>query len=178
MLYIRKLTEEEEHELSQRLKAAAKTKVFLRLKTVELSHQGHSVQEISALLGRHPNSIRSYLSLFNQGGFAALMPKWGGGAKRKLEGLDKDFWEDLLSRPPCSFEKLHTLSQRWTYDLLKQYVQEYEGRTVSPVAIWGHLRRVKYTSGRSKLSVTSPDPDYQVKRERVETLEKKVFQAP
>lgn len=177
MLFVRPLTPQEEKELPQRLKAATKTKVYLRLKTVELSAQGKSVQEIGALLGRHPNSIRSYIHRFNAGGFAALMPRWGGGATRKLKDLDKAYWEDLLSRPPSQFEKLQTQARRWTYDLLQQYLWEYEGRKVCPATIWFHLRRVKYTSGRSKLSVTSPDPDYQVKRARVEALEKKAWKA-
>ena len=173
MLFVRSLTLEEEQELSQRLNAATKTKVYVRLKTVELSHQGKRVQEIAALLGRHPNSIRSYIHLFNAGGFAALMPRWGGGATRKLGGLDKDYWEDLLSRPPAHFEKLHSQAHRWTYELIQQYLLVYERRQVSTGTIWFHLRRVKFTSGRAKLSVTSPDPDYQVKRERGESLEKK-----
>jgi len=59
MLFVRALPFQEEGELSRRLKRATKTKVYLRLKTVELSSQGQSVQEISGLLGRHPNSIRS-----------------------------------------------------------------------------------------------------------------------
>jgi len=173
MLFVRALSSQEEQELSQRLKAATKTKVYLRLKTVELSHQGKRVQEIAVLLGRHPNSVRSYIHLFNAGGFTALMPRWGGGASQKLSGLDKDYWEDLLSRPPAHFEKLTSQAHQWTYELIQQYLLLYEGRRVSAGTIWFHLRRVKFTSGRAKLSVTSPDPDYQVKRERIESLEKK-----
>ena len=173
MLFVRPLTPEEEQELSRQLKAAQKTRLFIRLKTIELSAQGHPVWGISVLLGRHPNSIRAYIHQFNQGGLDAIAPRWGGGARRKLEELDKDFWDDLLSRPPAQFEKLSTQSQRWTYDLLQQYLLVYKGLQVHSTTIWFHLRRVKYTSGRAKLSVTSPDPDYQVKRERVEALEKK-----
>lgn len=173
MLFVRSLTPEEEQELSERIKAATRTRIYLRLKTVELSHQGKRVQEIAALLGRHPNSVRSYLHLFNTGGFSNLMPRWGGGASQKLRGLDKDYWEDVLSRPPCHFEQLNSQAHRWTYELIQQYLLLYEGRRVSTGTIWFHLRRVKFPSGRAKLSVTSPDPDYQVKRERIERLEKK-----
>jgi transposase len=173
MLFVRVFTSQEEGELSRRLKHATKTRVYLRLKTVELSHQGKPVQEIATLLGRHPNSIRSYIHRFNQGGFASLMPRWGGGASQKLRDLDKAYFDDVLSRPPAHFEQLETHVQNWTYPLVQQYLLKYEGREVSQSTIWYHLRRCKYTSGRSKLSVTSPDPAYQVKRERVETLEKK-----
>ena len=46
MLFVRSLTLEEEQDLSQRLNAATKTKVYVRLKTVELSHQGKRVQGV------------------------------------------------------------------------------------------------------------------------------------
>ena len=173
MLFVRALTSQEEGELSRRLKRATKTRVYLRLKTVELSHQGKTVQEIATVLGRHPTSLRSYIPRFPEGGFASLMPRWGGGASQKLSDLDKDYFDDLLARPPSHFEKLETPAQNWTYPLLQQYLLEYEHRQVAQTTIWYHLRRCKYTSGRAKLSVTSPDPLYQVKRERVEALEKK-----
>lgn len=174
MLCVRSLTPDEVAELARRLRTVTKTKEYMRLKTIDLSHQGYAVQEIARLLDRHPNSIRSYLHRFNQGGWAALMPQWRGGTSRKLVDLGKAYWDDLLTRPPAHFPKLHSQAQRWTYALLQQYLHHYEGRTVHPNTIWWHLRRIKYTAGRAKLSVTSPDPDYQVKRTRVETLEKKV----
>lgn len=173
MLFVRALTSQEQQELLGRLQRATRTRVYLRLKTVELSHQGESVQAIARLLGRHPNSIRSYIHRFNEGGFEVLMPRWGGGASRKLGDLDKDYFDDVLSRAPGSFEKLETPAQNWTYPLLQQYLLEYEDRAVSQITIWYHLRRCQYTSGRAKLSVTSPDPLYKVKRDRVEALEKK-----
>jgi len=178
MLFVRPLTPEEEQELPQRIKVATKTRIYLRLKTVELSSQGKPVREIAVLVSRHPNSIRSYIHLFNQGGFSELMPRWGGGASQKLGAWDKAWWEDLLSRPPSQFGKLGTQSQRWSYALLQEYLLRYEGRKVHPNTIWLHLRRIKFTSGRAKLSVTSPDPDYQVKRDRVERLEKKPSRGP
>ena len=178
MLFVRPLTPGEEQELPQRIKAATKTRIYLRLKTVELSAQGKRVQEIAGLLSRHPNSIRFYIHLFNQGGFSELMPRWGGGASQKLGAWDKAWWEDLLARPPSQFEKLGTQSQRWTYALLQEYLLGYQGRKVHPNTLWLHLRRIKFTSGRAKLSVTSRDPDYQVKRDRVEELEKNPSQEP
>ena len=163
MLFVRPLTPEEEQELPQRIKVAAKTRIYLRLKTVEVSSQGKKVQEIAGLLSRHPTSIRSYIHLFNQGGFSELMPRWGGGASQKLGAWAKAWWEDLLAR---------------MYALLQEYLLCYQGRKVHPNTIWLHLRRIKFTSGRAKLSVTSPDPDYQVKRDRVEELEKKPSKEP
>ena len=59
MLVVRALTPPEEEELSRRLKGVTQTRVYVRLKPGEGSSQGKAVQEISGLLGRHPNSLRS-----------------------------------------------------------------------------------------------------------------------
>ena len=59
--------------------------------------------------------------------------------------------------------------------MLQRYLEGEHQLKVAQTTIWLHLRRVKFTSGRAKLSVTSPDPDYQVKRQRIETLEKKTL---
>jgi len=175
MLFVRELTLEEEKEIPKRLRTANRTRVYVCLKTIELSNQRKTVQEITKLLSRHPNTIRSYIHKFDEGGFDELMPRWGGGSTQKLRDLDKEYFEDLLNRPPSHFEKLESQSQNWTYELLGKYLLVYEDRKVSPNTIWYHLRRIEYTSGRSKLSVTSPDPEYQIKRERVEEVEKKSF---
>lgn len=72
MIFVRMLTPEEEKELSQWLKAASKTRIYIRLKTLELSHQGKSVQEIAPVLSRHPNSVRSYIHKVQQRRFQSL----------------------------------------------------------------------------------------------------------
>jgi len=103
------------------------------------------------------------------------MPRKGTGAPRKLKELGIDYFEDLLSRPPSHFEKLNSQAQNWNYELITEYLLQYEHIKVYFTTVWNHLRRIKYTTGRNKLSVTSPDPEYQIKRDRAESLEKKSF---
>ena len=50
---------------------------------------------------------------------------------------------------------------------------KYHGVKMTPSGIWWQLRRNKIATGRSKLGITSNDPDYTVKRQRVEILKKK-----
>ena len=81
------------------------------------------------------------------------------------------------SHPPRLFDQLETDVQNWNSPLLQEYIRVYLGIKASIGAIWAHLRRVGFTSGRAKRSLTSPDPDSQVKRKRGEALEKKVLRA-
>lgn len=174
MLKIR-LNDKEVKELQERLKRAKSqsTLIYLDLKIVELSHHGKSVPQISELLGLHPNTVRTIIKKFQANGFKGLQRKPRGKPEEKLKSYDKAYWEDILSQPPSSFEKLETPDQSWSYELIQQYIENYLQIKVSISTIWNHLRRVGFTSGRAKLSITSPDPDYQVKRQRVDELKKK-----
>jgi len=169
------LTESELQELEERLKQAKSQSalIYMDLKIIEFSHQGKGVSEISELLGLHPHTVRTILKKFKADGFTALQRKPRGQPEEKLKAYDKAYWEDILSQPPCSFEKLATPDQNWTYQLVQHYLEQYLNLKVTISTIWNHLRKVGFTSGRAKLSITSPDPDYQVKRQRVEELEKK-----
>lgn len=175
-----KLNENELKELAERLKRAKSqsTLVYLDLKIIEFSHQGQSVSQISKLLGLHANTVRNLLKKFQAYRFEGLIRKPRGKPEEKLKAYPKAYWEDVLSQPPSSFEKLETSDQNWTYELIQQYIEQSLQIKVTISTIWNHLRRVGFTSGRAKLSITSPDPDYQVKRQRLETLKKKQSLTP
>ena len=120
-----------------------------------------------------PTRLEVCSKSFRPSGFEGLKRKPRGKPEEKLKAYDKAYWEDVLSQPPSSFEQLATPDQNWTYELIQQYIEQYLQIKVTISTIWNHLRRVGFTSGRAKLSITSPDPDYQVKRQRVEALKKK-----
>jgi len=174
------LTESQRQELQKRLKQAKSqsTLVYLDLKIIEFSDQGKSVSQISQLLGLHPQTVRTIIKKFQANDFEGLQRKPRGKPEEKLKAYTKAYWEDILSQPPSSFEKLDTPDQNWSYELIQNYIATYLQIKVTIGTIWNHLRRVGYTSGRAKLSITSPDPDYQIKRQRVDNLKKKGQMAP
>jgi len=174
------LTEKKRQELQKRLKQAKRqqTLVYLDLKIIEYSDQGKNVPQIGKLLGLHPQTVRTIIKKFQANGFKGLQRKPRGKPEEKLKAYDKAYWEDILSQPPSCFEKLDTSDQNWSYELIQSYIVSYLQIKVAISTIWNHLRRVGYTSGRAKLSITSPDPDYQVKRQRVDDLKKKEQMMP
>jgi transposase len=173
------LNESELQELEDRLKQAKKQSalIYMDLKIIELSNKGNSVSEIGELLGLHANTVRSIIKKFKADGFEGIHRKPRGQPPEKLKAYGKAYWEDILSQPPSSFEKLDSPDQNWTYELVQRYIEHYLAIKVTISTIWNHLRTVGFTSGRAKLSITSPDPEYQVKRQRVEELEKKAQMA-
>ena len=118
-----KAKDSELQELEERLKRAKSqcTLIYLDLKIVEFSHQGKSAPQISDLLGLHANTVRTIIKKFQAKGFKGLQRKPRGKPEQKLKAYDKAYWEDILSQPPRSFEKLETPDQNWTYELIQHF---------------------------------------------------------
>lgn len=113
--------------------------------------------------------MRNYLHAFEQGGIDGLKPTPPPGRPPTLTWT-KAKWEDLLAQSPCDFEKLGSGSRNWTQKLLCLYLKKYHDLTISQSVLSRHLKTVKISWKRVRLRVHSPDPDYVIKRERVEGL--------
>ena len=77
----------------------------------------------------------------------------------------------MLEQTPNQYEKLDTHSHQWTLGLMSKYLKEYHQIEVSTVSVHNSLRKTGRRTGRSKLRVGSPDPDYVVKRDRVKEVQ-------
>ena len=150
---------------------ATTPKWYKRLLIIKLSATEHmSVGKLAKMFNLCDDSIRSYIHKYNTSGLEALMPKSPPGCRGKITHFSKSDWDRLLEQTPNQHEKLHTDSRQWTLELIRPYLKAYHGISVTPPAIHLALRRVGYRTGRSKLRVGSPDPEYQTKRHQLEEL--------
>ena len=172
MIFARISSEEDEEQLHTALKEALKPYIYRRLLIIQFSAQGKGVVELASLFRLHPLTIRKYIHAYNRNGIQGVVPADKSGRPCKLS-LTKDQWLDILHRAPTTYLKLDTPCYNWTLELLARYVKIYHGVTIRPSGIWYILRRHKINMGRSQWKLTSPDPEYQVKRDRVEALKKK-----
>lgn len=165
-------TEEAKKELQSALNAAKKSYLYRRLLIIQLSSDGKTVPELASMFGLTEVMVRQYIHAYNDSGLAGLQPKKKPGRKAKLS-LSKDQWEDILHQSPSLFDKLKTANQNWTLELLASYIKEYHGISITPSGVWHQLRRAKISMGRSKLEIPKKDPEYTIKRQRIETIKKK-----
>jgi putative transposase len=165
-------TSEKKVEIEAALKDAKNISWYRRLKVIQLSSQGKSVPELAQLFDVCSSVVRHYIHLYNKGGLEKLAPALIPGRPRLLSQFDGE-WEELQWKSPSQYEKLQTQGRRWTLQLLVSYVDLYYDIETTTVTVSAALKRNGLRLGRSKLRVTSPDPDYTVKRQRVEELKKK-----
>ncbi|MBI1926318.1 helix-turn-helix domain-containing protein [Candidatus Poribacteria bacterium] len=157
-------------ELQVELKKAEKAKWYRRLKIVQLSMAGHSVPQLAQQFDLCDATVRSYITAYSDGGIEPLRPHKQPGRPKKVGQLAKEDWQEILSQTPNQYDRLATDSRQWTLELLVEYVKAYQGEAVDFSTISKAMKRCGYRTGRSKLRVGSPDPEYQVKRARVEDL--------
>ena len=170
MIYAQLNNPEEKEILEAELKSAKSKNWYRRLRIIKLSARKHTVQELSQDFDLCQQTIRNYINAYNQGGLPSLFPKKSPGRPPKIGHWTKGDWDKVLEQTPNQYEKLGTQSRQWTLDRLRVYVREYHDIDVSIVSVYRSLRKTGRRTGRSKLRVGSPDPDYIVKRESIEEL--------
>jgi transposase len=149
---------------------------YRRLKIIQLSSQGKSVPELATLFDLCKATVRDYIKRYNAGGLDGLKRQSSNGAPSKIP-FTRAEWEDLLRQSPSQFDRLKTGARNWTQELVQAYLLHYHQVFVSQQAISASIKRHQVSWNRGKLKVTSPDPLYAVKRDRIEALKKKPLPA-
>jgi len=168
MLFVN-LTTKQADQLKVELEQALQTKQFIKLKIVEMSSQRTQVKEIARFFNISEARVRRVIHRFNENSFDGLLPKPIPGRPLKIKWT-KEEWEDFLYQKPCDFEQLNSGAQNWSQELVILYFQTYHDLPISQGSISKSLKSVGLRWRRAKLRVQSPDPLYQVKRDRVEAL--------
>lgn len=144
---------------------------YRRLKIIQLSSQRKSVPELATLFDLCAATVRDYITRYNAGGLDGLKRHSSDGAPAKIAFTKAD-WADLLRRSPSQFDRLQTGARNWTQELVQTYVRLYHQVSVTQQTISACIKRHQVSWNRGKWKVTSPDPLYSVKRERIEDLKK------
>ena len=171
MIYANIKNEEERIRLADALRAAKDRNWYRRLQVIELSAEKYSVQELSDTFKLCEATIRNYIHSYNEGGLDKLAPVKPPGRPPKIAHWTKEQWDQVLEQTPNRYEKLNEDSFQWTLERLRSYLKEYHQVDVCLASIYNSLRRTGRRTGRSKLRVGSPDPDYVVKRKQIKELQ-------
>jgi transposase len=171
MLYAQ-IDEERRQTLQAAMKETTDKKWYRRLKIIDLSGRGQGVADLAELFDLSSATVRSYIHQYNEGDLAQLSPGYGVGRPTVLSWT-AEAWQEVMGQRPSQLEKLNSGAQNWTQALLLQYLATYHSIKVSQATLSKALRRAGIHWRRAKLKVTSPDPLYTVKRQRLELLQQK-----
>ena len=163
-LYVRKPTKKEK----QALQAGVRTKdtfVIRRSQIVLASERGEKAIDIAKTLGCDDETVRNVIKGFNQSGIAILKE----GSRRPhttqaaFSSESVEQLKELLHQSPRNFGKATSL---WTLGLAAEvsYENDLVQERVSGETIRATLKRFGMKWTRAKHWITSPDPDYERKK--------------
>lgn len=163
-IYVRKLTEKEK----SAMQAGVRSKdpfVIRRSQIVLASERGEKAIDIAKTLGCDDETVRNVIKGFNQGGIAVL--KEGSRRPHSTQAAFSsetvEQLKEILHQSPRNFGKATSL---WTLGLAAEvsYENELIKELVSGETIRTTLKRFGMKWRRAKHWITSPDPDYERKK--------------
>ena len=163
-IFIRPPSEDEQRQIQAGLRSADAF-VLRRCQILLASARGERAPAIAHQLGCDDQTVRNVIHTFNEAGLAVL--REGSSRPKRLrttfteDGCQR--WRDLLHRPPRDFGQERSL---WTLDLAAQvsFEQGIISTQVSDESVRRTLKRLGTNWKRAKHWITSPDPQYPLKK--------------
>jgi transposase len=136
-----------------------------RAQMVLLAEEHHlSVGAIAAMVRESEGTVRCWLKGSVAEGIEGLRRIVGGGAPVKVTQAYKDQLLQAVRRRPRSLGQPYSM---WTLQRLVDYMAEQTGIRVQDETVRVHLKAAEIVLSRPQHTISSPDPDYVVKKRRL-----------
>jgi transposase len=161
-IFVRKLSKKEKVELKKLLRST-NTRLYKRARVIWLSGVKHlKAPEIAEIADLHLINVRIWIKRFNQKGMNSLREKFSSGRPPVITPKKRGQIIALLKTKPKVFGLPWN---NWTLRGLKEVVIKRKiVKRISHVYIGRIIAEEGYSYKRSKRWITSPDPEYDLKK--------------
>ena len=176
VLRVRDLTLEEGQKLRRIIRHGQNAIEFKRAQIVLASYQGNTPPRIAIIALASEDDIRGVMRAFNEHGMAMLRPKWGPGRPPKFTDEQRKALVNLaLSRP----RDLGLHYAEWFLSSLRQQAVQ-RGLVPSISEEWRRVILHEDEVSHQLISTwkTSPDPQFEEKKRRIDRLPRKRHNLP
>lgn len=119
--------------------------------------------EIAAIVRESEETVRRWLKRYRAEGVAGLGDRHRGGAPMKVTPAYREQLLFAVRHRPRSLDLPFSL---WTLQRLADYLAEQTGIRVQDETVRLHLKAAEIVLSRPQHTITSPDPEYAVKKRR------------
>jgi transposase len=159
------LTSEQISELEQLYRTTRDPRLRTRAQIVLLAAEQHLVAwEISEIVRECDQTVRNWLKRYLAEGIEGLKDAPRSGMPPKVTVAYQQQLEEVVRQRPRSLDLPFSL---WTLQRLADYLAEETGIRVDMETVRKHLKQAGIVLSRPQHKVSSPDPDYQVKKRRL-----------
>lgn len=164
-LFVRALTDEEAAHLLRQARRGKNAVVRHRAMLLFASFQGQTVSQIATMFRASATHVAGLIHAFNERGFPALDPRWGGGRPRRID-LDErtEIVKVALARPTDRGEPFTS----WSLTKLRAHlVNNKVVPAISRSQLWRILHEAGVRFQHHKTWKASPDPEFEAKKNRI-----------
>jgi len=168
-LYVPTLSEEQIFELEQLYRKTEVPRVRTRAQMVLLSAEKKlKADEIADIVRESSVTVLRWLHRYLAEGIQGLMDAPRSGRSSILTDEFRKRLLEVVRRRPRSLELEYSM---WTLQRLADFMAEDTGIRVSTETIRRELAKEEIVFSRPQHTISSPDPEYQVKKRRLKKLE-------
>jgi transposase len=124
--------------------------------------------QIASIVRTNDQTVRNWIKRFNREGISGLYDEPRAGAPPKVTAVYKQRLVEIVRRRPRSLGQPYSL---WTLQRLADFLAEETGIRVSHVTVRQILSDHGIVLSRPQHKVTSPDPEYELKKRRLKSSE-------
>ena len=168
-LYVSSLSEEQKVELEELYRKTEVPRVRTRAQMVLLSAEKKlKVDEIAEIVRESSVTVLRWLHRYMAEGIQGLLDAPRSGRSSILTDEFRKRLLEVVRRRPRSLELEFSM---WTLQRLADFMAEETGILVSTETIRRALAKEDIVFSRPQHTISSPDPEYQVKKRRLKKLE-------
>jgi transposase len=168
-IYVPSLTEEQKAELDKLYRKTEVPRVRTRAQMVLLSADKKlKVDEIADIVRESSVTVLRWLHRYIAEGIQGLMDAPRAGRSSILTDEFRKRLLEVVRRRPRSLELEYSM---WTLQGLVDFMAEDTGIRVSTETIRRALAKEDIVFSRPQHTISSPDPEYQIKKRRLKKLE-------
>ena len=163
------LSDEAVTELDDLYRTTRDVRIRTRAQMILLSAEKQMVPtEIASIVRRDEQTVRRWLKRYQAEGLNSLYDRPRSGHPGKVTPAYQELLVRTVRQRPRSLGQPYSL---WTLQRLADYMAEQTGIRVSDEAVRVHLKAADIVLSRPQHKVSSPDPEYEVKKRRLKTPE-------
>jgi transposase len=161
------LNAEQLHELNELYRKTRDPRLRTRAQIILLAAEKPLVaQEIGEIVRLSDQAVRKWLKRYRAEGVEGLKDDPRAGTPQKVTAVYLEKLEAAVRRRPRSLDLPFSM---WTLQRLAEYMVEETGIRVEAETVRIHLKKLDIVLSRPQHKVSSPDPEYLVKKRRLKT---------
>lgn len=166
-IQVREITPEEMNDLQTLYRQTKDVRIRERTQIILLAtEQGMTVPEIKRIVRRDAQTVRIWIKRFNSEGINGLYDLPRPGAPPTVTPAYRERLLVVVRQRPRSLGQPYSL---WSLRRLADYMAEETGIRLSHVTVSRILEANNIVLSRPQHKVSSPDPEYEVKKRRSKT---------